>query len=60
MTEYPLPDPKAKDPHTINIAPDGIVWFTVQQAQLGRTVDPKSGQMKLVTPPTDKVAALRH
>ncbi|MFZ0197306.1 MAG: hypothetical protein WAL14_21110, partial [Pseudolabrys sp.] len=33
-TEYPLPDKSAKDPHTINIAPDGMVWFTVQAGNM--------------------------
>jgi virginiamycin B lyase len=53
-TEYKMPDPKAKDPHTINIAPDGTVWFTVQQGNFVGKVDPKSGEVKLVTPPTER------
>ena len=53
-TEYKMPDPKAKDPHTINIAQDGTVWFTVQQGNFVGKVDPKSGEVKLVTPPTER------
>ena len=50
-TEYPLPDKTAKDPHTINIAQDGTVWFTVQNANMVGRLDPKSGDIKLVTLP---------
>jgi hypothetical protein len=57
-TEYPLPDKAAKDPHTINIAPDGTVWFTVQQGNMVGRLDPKSGVIKLVTWPTP-IAPLR-
>jgi len=53
-TEYRLPDSKAKDPHTINIAQDGMVWLTVQQGNFVGRVDPKSGEVKLVTPPTER------
>ena len=43
-----------KDPHTINIAPDGMVWFTVQAGNMIGRLDPKSGDIKLVTSPTEK------
>jgi virginiamycin B lyase len=33
---------------------DGILWFTAQQANLIGRLDPKTGEMKVVTPPTDK------
>ena len=54
MTEYKLPDPKAKDPHTLIFDRDGILWFTVQQANMLGRLDPKSGEIKLVTSPTPK------
>jgi virginiamycin B lyase len=42
------------DPHTINIDPSGIIWFTAQNANTLGRLDPKTGEMKLVTSPTDK------
>jgi virginiamycin B lyase len=54
VTEYKMPDPAAKDTHTLLFDHDGILWFTVQQAnKLGR-LDPKTGEIKLVSPPTAK------
>src|SRR5262249_47942816 len=54
VTEYKLPDPAAKDPHTLNFDQSGILWFTVQQGNFVGRLDPKSGEIKLVTPPTAK------
>src|SRR6266571_3343646 len=52
VSEYPMPDPAARDPHTLIFDPSGILWFSVQNAnKLGR-LDPKTGEIKLVTPPT--------
>ncbi len=58
-TEYPLPDKAAKDPHTINIAPDGIVWFTVQAGQHGRTARPQERRDQARHLADREVAALR-
>ena len=33
-TEYDLKDPAAKDPHTLIFDRNGILWFTVQQANM--------------------------
>ena len=33
---------------------DGILWFTVQQGNRVGRLDPKTGEIKTVTPPTDK------
>jgi len=52
VSEYKMPDPKAKDPHTIAIDGNGIVWFTAQNANMVGRIDPKSGEVKLVTSPT--------
>ena len=39
VTEYPMPDANAKDPHTLNFDQSGILWFTVQQANMiGRLI----------------------
>jgi virginiamycin B lyase len=47
-----MPDPKAKDPHTLAIDEKGIVWFTVQNGNMVGRLDPASGEIKLVTSPT--------
>src|SRR5262249_42685315 len=54
VTEYKLPDPAAKDPHTLVFDHDGILWFTVQQGNFVGRLDPKTGDIKLITPPTPK------
>src|SRR5216684_1582324 len=54
VTEYPMPDPEAKDPHTLTFDKSGILWFTVQNANRIGRLDPKSGEIKLLTPPTAK------
>src|SRR5262249_44225455 len=52
VTEYRMPDPAAKDPHTLIFDHDGILWFTVQQGNFVGRLDPKSGEVKLVKSPT--------
>jgi virginiamycin B lyase len=47
-----MPDPKARDPHTLAIDEKGIVWFTVQNGNMLGRLDPASGDIKLVTSPT--------
>ena len=49
-----MPDPEAKDPHTLIFDKAGILWFTVQNANRIGRLDPKSGEIKLLTPPTPK------
>src|SRR5437870_215920 len=49
-----MPDPQAKDPHTLIFDKSGILWFTVQQANRIGRLDPKTGDIKLMTPPTPK------
>ena len=49
-----MPDPNAKDPHTLNFDQKGILWFTVQQANMVGRLDPATGEIKLVTSPTAK------
>ncbi|HEX9407929.1 MAG TPA: lyase, partial [Thermoanaerobaculia bacterium] len=34
VSEYKISDPRGRDPHTPAIAPDGRVWFTVQQGNV--------------------------
>jgi virginiamycin B lyase len=47
-----MPDAGAKDPHTLVFDPSGILWFTVQNANRIGRLDPKTGEIKLLTPPT--------
>jgi virginiamycin B lyase len=47
-----LQDRNVKDPHTLIFDRDGILWFTAQQANVLGRLDPKSGEIKLVTSPT--------
>jgi virginiamycin B lyase len=47
-----MPDASAKDPHTLVFDHDGIIWFTVQAGNRVGRLDPNSGEIKLVTPPT--------
>src|SRR5215510_10381425 len=49
-----MPDPEAKDPHTLLFDRNGILWFTVQNANRIGRLDPKTGDIKLLTPPTAK------
>ena len=39
----------ASDPHSLAIDPSGNVWFTAQQSNVVGRVDPKTGEVKLVT-----------
>jgi virginiamycin B lyase len=48
-TEYPMPDPNARDPHTAEFDADGIMWFTLQQSNMIGRFDPESGDIRLVT-----------
>ena len=54
VTEYKMPDPDVKDPHTLIFDQSGILWFTAQNANRVGRLDPKTGEIKLLTPPTPK------
>jgi virginiamycin B lyase len=49
-----MPAPEAKDAHTLIFDRDGILWFTVQQANMVGRLDPAPGDIQLVTSPTPK------
>jgi virginiamycin B lyase len=51
VTEYPLPDPKARGPHTPIFDQKGTLWFTLQSGMVGR-LTPQTGEIKLATTPT--------
>jgi virginiamycin B lyase len=48
VTEYGMPDPAARDPHTPLFDRSGILWFTVQGGGFIGRLDPKTGDVKLV------------
>src|SRR5438874_12509956 len=47
-----MPDPDVKDPHTLIFDQSGILWLTAQNANRVGRLDPKTGEIKLLTPPT--------
>jgi virginiamycin B lyase len=49
-----MPDPAVQDPHTLIFDRSGILWFTAQNANRVGRLDPKTGEITLVTPPTPK------
>jgi virginiamycin B lyase len=51
ITQYKMPDPKAKDPHTPVFDQKGNLWFTVFFANMAGRLIPKTGEIKLVTLP---------
>src|SRR5262249_31372617 len=54
VIEFKMPDPEAKDPHTLIFDRHGILWFTLQNANRIGRLDPQSGEIKFLTPPTAK------
>ncbi len=54
ITEYKMPNPKARDPHTIAFLRDGRIFFTVQAGNFIGVLDPKApgGAIKLIEAPT--------
>jgi virginiamycin B lyase len=49
-----MPDPKAHDPHTLLFAPNGNIYFTVQAGNMVGRLNPKTGEVKVVSSPTPK------
>jgi virginiamycin B lyase len=47
-----MPDAAARDPHTPLFAPTGLLWFTLQNANMVGRLNPQTGEIKLVTMPT--------
>ena len=52
ITEFKMPDPRAKDPHTMVFLSSGLMVFTVQAGNFVGTLDPTTGKIVLVSPPT--------
>ncbi|MGH7502166.1 MAG: virginiamycin B lyase family protein [Longimicrobiales bacterium] len=45
---FPMPDPAARDPHTLVFADNGTLWFTAQQGGFIGHLVPNSGDVHLV------------
>jgi virginiamycin B lyase len=52
VKEYPMPDPAARDPHTLIFDPTGVLWFTVQGGNFVGRLDPRTGTIRLKRSPT--------
>ena len=47
-TVYKMPDPAAKDPHTMKFDKNNIMLFSLQNSNMIGRLDPKTGDIKLV------------
>ena len=54
ITEYKMPDPAARDPHTAVFDKQGNLWFTLQASNMVGRLIPATGDIKLVKMPTPK------
>src|SRR6185436_17617636 len=52
VTEYPMPKGQARDPHTLIFDPEGMLWFTAQNANIIGRLEPQTGDVRLLTMPT--------
>ena len=55
VTVFEMPDPAARDPHTPIWAEDGTtLWFTLQRSNMVGRMNTVTGEIKLVTVPTER------
>jgi virginiamycin B lyase len=54
ITKYPMPDPAARDPHTLIFNQAGDIWFTLQGANMIGKFETKTGKTHLVRVPTER------
>ena len=52
ISAYPMPDTRARDPHTPIFDHKGVLWFTVQGANMIGRLVPRTGQIRLVQVPS--------
>ena len=52
ITQFEMPDEKARDPHTLVFNQQGNIWFTVQGGNFIGYLETASGNVKLVNVPT--------
>ena len=53
ITKYSMPDPAARDPHTLVFDRNGDIWFTQQVSNFVGKLDTRSGAVRLIKVPTD-------
>jgi virginiamycin B lyase len=54
ITKIAMPDPAARDPHTLVLDGRGGIWFTVQGGNFVGRLDRGSGEVELVAVPTER------
>lgn len=54
VERFEMPDPAARDPHTLAFAPDGSIWFTVQGGNFVGHLAPSTGDIRLLEVPTPR------
>ena len=47
-----MPDPRARDPHSLAFNQDGLIFFTTQDSNFVGRLDPKTGKVELKEVPT--------
>jgi len=52
VTEYPMPDPKARALHDLAIAPNGNIFFTMSRGNMVGRIEPKTGKVTLAAIPS--------
>jgi virginiamycin B lyase len=52
VTKYPMPDPRARDPHTLILDGPDLIFFTVQGGNMAGRLNVRTGEVKLVPSPT--------
>jgi virginiamycin B lyase len=52
VTEYPMPDPQARDPHSLVLDQRGRLWFTVESGTFVGRLEPRSGDITFKSSPT--------
>ena len=52
IEEFPMPDPAARDPHTMAFDETGTMWFTVQGGNFVGRLSPERGEVGLIEVPT--------
>jgi virginiamycin B lyase len=53
IAKYPMPDPAAKDPHTLVFDGNGDIWFTVQGSNFIGKRTAATGEIQLVPVATE-------
>ncbi len=54
ITRFDMPDPAARDPHTLVFDQNGDIWFTVQNGNFVGKLSKATGDIKLIRVPTSR------